>query len=73
MNSEIEDVIVIVDAICDAEQTCQPFGKRYGQQLIRLSPEHLAALQAGKLLALDAQCEYVVFIGLEKTVGQLNP
>ncbi|MEE7625150.1 hypothetical protein V3O24_03160 [Methylobacter sp. Wu8] len=67
MSSEQENVVAIVDAICDVEQTCQPFGKRYGQQLIRLSPEHLAALQAGKFLALDDQSEYVVFIGLEKT------
>jgi len=68
MGSEIEDVVAIVDAICDVEETCQPFGKRYGQQLIRLSAEHLAALHAGKLLALDDQSEYVVFIGLEKTL-----
>ena len=67
MNSEIRD-IAIVDEICDVAETCQPFGKRYGQQLVLLSAEHLAALQAGKLLALDAQGEYVVFIGLEKTM-----
>lgn len=34
MSSEIEDVIAIVDEIGDVEETCQPFGKRYGQQLI---------------------------------------
>ncbi|PPK70796.1 hypothetical protein B0F88_108151 [Methylobacter tundripaludum] len=58
------DELIFWDVICDVEKTYQPFGKRYGRQLIRLSPGHLAAR---KLLALDDQSEYVVFIGLEKT------
>lgn len=28
--TDIEPVIAIVDAVCDVEETCQPFGKRRG-------------------------------------------
>ncbi len=61
--------IAIVTASCDVEETGQPFGKRWRQQRITLTAEHLEALQTGKLLALDVQDEYVVFVGLDKTEG----
>lgn len=61
--------IAIVDAICDVEQSEQPFGKRWRQEKIVLSTEHLAALQEGKLLALDVQEEYVVFVKLDAAVA----
>lgn len=60
----VEPVLRIVDAPCDVERTEQPFGQRWGQQVITLGPEHLAALQSGKLVALDVQEEYVVFLKL---------
>ena len=69
MSSEInahEPEIAIVDSVCDVEETCQPFGKRWGQQVLTLSNEHLAALQAGKLLALDIQGEYVAFLKFQQ-------
>ena len=34
--------------------------KRWRQELVYLETEHLAALQAGKLLALDVQNKYVM-------------
>ncbi|MDP1524887.1 MAG: hypothetical protein Q8M20_03680 [Rhodocyclaceae bacterium] len=58
--------LVVVDETCNVEESEQPFGKRWGQHLIELSPEHLDALHAGKLLALDVQEEYVVFVGLKR-------
>lgn len=61
--------IAIVDAICDVEQSEQPFGKRWRQEKVVLSAEHLAALQKGKLLALDVQEEYVVFVKLDAAVA----
>lgn len=61
--------IVVVTIPCDVEATSQPFGKRWGQQGITLTTEHLEALQTGKLLALDVLDEYVVFIGLDKAEG----
>jgi hypothetical protein len=60
----VEAALCIVEAPCDVELTEQPFGKRWGQQVITLGPEHLAALQSGKLVALDVQGEYVVFVKL---------
>lgn len=60
------EYIAVVDDILDAEETEKPFGKRWGNQLIHLNPAHLDALQQGKLLALDAQGEYVIYLQLEK-------
>lgn len=63
MNSD-ED-IAIVDDIFDTEESQKPFGKRWASQLITLKTEHLMALQQGKLLAIDDQGEYVVYLKLE--------
>lgn len=60
-----EEHISIVAGTFDPEETELPFGKRWGGQLFRLSPEHLEALQSGKTLALDVMNEYVTFIALE--------
>ena len=60
-----EPVVAILDQVCDVEETEQPFGKRWRQQRIRLTHEHLQALQAGKFVAVDVQDEYVVFLELE--------
>lgn len=57
--------IAIVAAPCDVEKTEQPFGKRWRQEVMTLTAEHLAALQAGKLVAVDVQNEYVVFLRLQ--------
>ena len=57
--------IAIVDGPCDVEETEQPFGKRWRQEVVMLTAEHLAALQTGKLLAVDVQSEYVLFLRLQ--------
>jgi hypothetical protein len=60
--------IAIVDDIFDPEEAQSseaPFGKRWGGQLVQLKQEHLQALQQGKLLAIDDQGEYVVYLQLE--------
>lgn len=36
-----------------------------------LTTEHLAALQEGKLIAVDVQGEYVVFLRLQKKASDL--
>lgn len=61
-----DEHIAIVDSTFDPEKTELPFGQRWGGELFRLSAEHLAALQAGKTIALDVMHEYVTFIALEK-------
>jgi len=57
--------IAIVDGLCDVEETEQPFGKRWRQEAMTLTSEHLAALQAGKLVAANAQSEYILFLQLQ--------
>lgn len=56
--------IVIVDQPFSVDETEQPFGKRWGGECFTLTSEHLAALQAGKTLALDVQNEYITFVRL---------
>lgn len=58
--------IAIVNDTFNPEETTSPFGKRWGGELFELTAEHLAALQAGKILALDVMAEYVTFLALEK-------
>jgi hypothetical protein len=54
--------IAVLDEVCDVEETERPFGKRWHQEEVILSPEHVAALQTGKVLAVDVREEYVVFL-----------
>lgn len=63
MNAERD--VAIVDEIFDTDCSEQPFGKRWGRQLIKLGPLELAALLEGKLLALDVNGEYVAYLKLE--------
>lgn len=65
----LDQRIAIVDAVCDVEESEQPFGKRWRQQEVVLSAEHLAVLQEGKIMALDVQEEYVVFVKLDPAVA----
>lgn len=64
-DKEDEIRVAIVDRPFSVEETEQPFGKRWGGECFTLTTEHLAALQAGKTLALDVQNEYVTFVRLE--------
>ncbi len=58
-----EPTLAMVPDAFDATNGVEtPFGHRWGGDVIRLSAEHLAALQAGQTLALDVQDEYVVFL-----------
>lgn len=59
--------VAIVDQPFNVEETEQPFGKRWGGECFTLTAEHLAALQAGKTLALDVQNEYVTFVRVQHT------
>lgn len=56
-------VAVIVPDTFDATEGVEtPFGKRWGGDLIKLSSDHIAALQAGRTIALDVQNEYIIFL-----------
>ncbi len=56
--------ITIVDQPFSVDEHETPYGQRWGGELMTLTAEHLAALQAGKTLALDVQNEYVTFLRL---------
>lgn len=62
---EPEATLAIVNAPYDTLESNQPFGKRWGDEVMTLTAEHLAALQNGKLVAVDVQGEYVVFLRLQ--------
>ena len=66
---ELEPTLAIVDAPYDTLETDQPFGKRWGDEVVTLTKEHLAALHEGKLVAVDVQGEYVVFLRLHAQCG----
>jgi predicted nuclease of restriction endonuclease-like (RecB) superfamily len=60
--------IRIVDQPFDATDSAEtPFGRRWGGDVAKITPAHLAALAAGKTLAFDVQNEYVLFIQAEPT------
>jgi len=62
-------VAIVPDSFDATDGTETPFGKRWGGQIIHLSADHLAALQAGQTLALDAQEEYLVFLKAAEPEG----
>lgn len=66
---ERDPSLAIVDAPFDVEKTDQPFGKRWGGEIMTLSKEHLDALHEGKLVAVDVMNEYVVFLRLKVECG----
>lgn len=64
--------IVIVDEPFSVDEHEVPFGKRWGGELFLLTDEHLAALQAGKTLALDVQNEYVTFVQIDRQARRVD-
>ena len=63
MGSEgIDTAVIVVDEPFSVDGNETPFGKRWGGECLTLTADHLAALQAGKTLALDVQNEYVTFL-----------
>lgn len=62
------DAVRIVDQPCDVTDGADtPFGRRWGGDVAKLTPAHLAAIKAGKTLALDVQNEYVLFVQAQST------
>lgn len=60
--------LAIVEVTCDCDTSEQPFGKRWRQETITLTEAHIEALRQGKLLAVDAQGEYVVYLKLDVVI-----
>ncbi|HUW39982.1 MAG TPA: hypothetical protein VMV90_03160 [Rectinemataceae bacterium] len=57
--------LAIVEAAHDSEASELPFGKRWNHETVTMRPEHLEALRQGRLVALDVQAEYVVYLRLD--------
>ena len=66
---EFEPVISITDEYIDTDEADTVFGKRWGSQIVTVTPEQLDALQQGRYLMIDVQGEYVVYL---KTAGKEN-
>lgn len=56
--------VLIVDQPFSVDGHDTVFGQRWGGECFTLTQEHLAALQAGKTIALDVMGEYVTFLRL---------
>ena len=56
--------LTVVDLAYDSDTSDLPFGKRWHNETVTLLPEHLEALNQGKLVAVDVQSEYVVYLKL---------
>ena len=56
--------LAVVDLAYDSDTSDRPFGKRWRDETVTLLPEHLEALSQGKLVAVDVQAEYVVYLKL---------
>lgn len=57
--------VAIVDQPFSVDGQNTIFGQRWGGECFTLTSEQLAALQAGKTLALDVQNEYITFVRLQ--------
>lgn len=61
--------VAILEAMPEAGPEESIFGKRWGSgAAIQISRQEIEALQDGKILAIDVECEYVVYIQFRKDV-----
>ena len=61
MHKDIENVKIVDEPFkCDGDKT--PFGRRWNGEVITIGDEEIEALKSGKLLAIDVNAEYVVFV-----------
>jgi hypothetical protein len=67
------DVLAIVDGPVDASDGIPtPFGRRWGGQIVTLSPTHIQTLRTGQTLALDVRSEYIVYLNAEVDQGGIG-
>ena len=64
--------LAIVDVPYDSDTSDLPFGKRWRDETVTLLPEHLEALRQGKLVVVDIQAEYVVYLKLGGDAKELG-
>lgn len=61
---------VIVDQITDCDKDDTVFGKRWSMQVIGVTEEDIAALRAGKFLAIDVNAEYVIYLRANRSASK---
>lgn len=70
MSDKVNDTrIAIVDRIYDSDTTEAPFGKRWAHDCVTLDAITLDALQQGKIIAIDVQGEYVMYVCAGEIAG----
>lgn len=61
MRKDMENVKIVDEPFaCSGDKT--PFGKRWNGEVITIGDEEIEALKSGKLLAIDVNSEYVIFV-----------
>ncbi|MHB8179820.1 MAG: hypothetical protein ACYDAW_08095 [Acidithiobacillus ferrivorans] len=66
MSVDRERGVVIVNEMMDPMEGDTVFGQRWGNgDLIKITLKELDALNEGKILAVDVQGEYVVYLQIE--------
>jgi hypothetical protein len=57
-----DEVKIVLEGIIDIENDNTPFGKRYGGDVFIISEEDIINLKKGKLIGLDVQNEYIIYL-----------
>ncbi len=66
MSVDRERGVTIVNEVMDPMEGDTVFGQRWGSgELIKLTPKELGTLNEGKILAVDVEGEYVVYLQIE--------
>ncbi|XTI71622.1 hypothetical protein ACQAYK_07925 [Acidithiobacillus sp. AC3] len=69
MRLEKKRGVAILDAMPEIGPEESVFGKRWGSgAAIQISRQEIKALLDGKVLAIDVECEYLVYIQFRKDV-----
>ena len=61
----IDENKIVLDKTINIENEVTPFGKRWGGQTVTLTQEDIENLKNGKLIGLDIQNEYIIYLQFE--------
>jgi len=61
----IDEEKILLDKPIDIENEVTPFGKRWGGQIFSLTEEDIEHLKEGRLIGLDVQNEYIIYLKLK--------
>ncbi|HAI76306.1 MAG TPA: hypothetical protein DCM08_08660 [Microscillaceae bacterium] len=58
----IDENKIVLDKTIDIENEVTPFGKRWGGQTVTLTEADIENLKNGKLIGVDIQNEYIIYL-----------